>query len=150
MEVIDRMVLEHMELRSALNDLVNTSATSTDQRDELLANLMDRLDLHERAEEETVYQALGMDPDVRPLVLEALEEHRVSRLLFTDLSMLDRENENWLPKLIVANNLITLHMDIEEGNVVPLCKQLFSAEKLKELDMAFKDAERKMIQRVIE
>ncbi len=150
MTVLDRMILEHKELRSGLNDLIKVSTGSTQERAELLRNLMDRLELHERAEERTIYQALGMDPDARMLVLEGLEEHRVSRLLFTDLSSVDPENENWLPKLIVANNVAVMHMEIEESNMVPLAAQLFPKERLDELDGLFKDVQRGMVQAVKE
>jgi len=146
MDIVDRLKQEHVQILSSLNELLSSSVEDVEQYSKAYLDVMMRIDAHERGEEQTVYQALASDIDVRPIALQAMEEHRVTRQLLRDLADVEITEEVWLPKLVVANNVVALHIRIEEGNVFPLIMESFDNNRRQTFDADFTSAEQKILQ----
>lgn len=137
MNIVDRLKEEHREILTLLNDLLMASMDDTEAYSMRYLDLMTRVEAHERGEERTIYNALSADLEERPIALQAMEEHRLIRDLLRDLADVKITDERWLPKLVVANNVISLHIQIEEGNVLTLVQSTFSDGDRERFDRDF-------------
>jgi hypothetical protein len=146
MNIVDRLKQEHVEILASLNDLLSSPIDDAEKYSKAFLEVMMRIDAHERGEEQTVYQALSSDIEVRPIALQAMEEHRVIRELLRELADVEITEEVWLPKLVVANNMIALHVQIEEGNVLPLLQEAFDDAHREQFEKDFVAAEQKILQ----
>ncbi len=145
MNIVDRLKDEHRVIQSMLNDLLKGPIEDSERYSRSFIEIMSRLEAHERGEESTIYQELSTDIQVRPIALQAMEEHKLIRQLMKDLADVEITEEVWIPKLVVANNLISLHVQIEEGNVLELVQQSFDDAKKEELDKRFVEEEEKLL-----
>lgn len=137
MDITERLKKEHIEIMESLNELLGSPIDDAEKYSKAFLEVMMRVDAHERGEEQTIYQALMSDIQVRPIALQAMEEHRVTRELFKDLADVEITEEVWLPRLVVVNNLIALHVQIEEGNVLPLLSETYDDVQREKFDRDF-------------
>jgi len=137
MDIVERLRQEHEEIQTAFAEMLNSEIDDAERYGRQFMDLMIRLESHERAEEQTVYAQLQTDLDIRPIALQALEEHRIARMLMRDLADVEITEETWLPRLVVANNVVSLHIQIEEGNVFPILQQAFEEDGREKLDRDF-------------
>lgn len=148
MNIVDRLKQEHVEIMASMNDLLSGPIDDAEKYSKAFLEVMMRIDAHERGEEQTIYQALATDIEVRPIALQAMEEHRIARLLLKELADVEITEELWLPKLVVANNVIALHIQIEEGNVLPLLQEAFDDAHREQYEKDFVAAEQKIMQQL--
>jgi hypothetical protein len=134
MNIVDRLKDEHREILASLNDLLMAPADDAEAYSKQYLDLMIRLEAHELGEERTIYSALSTDLEVRPIALQAMEEHRLMKGLLRDLTEVEITEEVWLPKLVVANNIISLHIQIEEGNVLTLVQNTYDDTERERFD----------------
>lgn len=148
MDILERIRSEHRDILQSMSDLLNGPIDDAEKYARAYLDLVAKVDAHERGEEQTIYQAIATDPDVRPISLQSLEEHRVIRSLMRDLADVKVNEEIWLPKLVVLNNMVSLHFQIEEGNILPLMDQMISAEDKENFDKEFMAEEQRQIQKI--
>lgn len=146
MNIVERLKQEHVEIMASMNELLSSPIDDAEKYSRAFLEVMMRIDAHERGEEQTIYQALLADQEVRPIALQSMEEHRVVRQLLKDLADVEITEEVWLPRLVVANNMIALHVQIEEGNVLPLVQELFDDAQKEMFDKEFATAEERILQ----
>lgn len=137
MDIVERLRQEHEEIQGMFASLLNSEIDDAERYGRDFIDLMIRLEGHERAEEQSVYAQLQADLDIRPIALQAMEEHRIARMLMRDLADVEITEETWLPRLVVANNVVSLHIQIEEGNVLPLLQQAFDDDAREKLERDF-------------
>ncbi|NLI74101.1 MAG: hypothetical protein GX369_04935 [Euryarchaeota archaeon] len=148
MDITRRLREEHEELQTAFSNMLDLDIIDAESYGRRFIDLMIAVESHERAEEQTIYAKLATDIDVRPIALQSLEEHRILRMLMRDLAELEITEEVWIPRLVVANNMLSLHLQIEEGNIFPLLQELFDEEEREELDREFEAAHRTIVQQL--
>ena len=148
MDIVDRLKEEHEEIQAAFADMLNSEIDDAESYGRKFIDLMIRLEGHERAEEQTIYAQLQADQEIRPIALQAMEEHRIARMLMRDLADVEITEEVWLPKLVVANNMVSLHVQIEEGNVFPLLQQVFDQPAREKLDRDFAMLQTSLVQQL--
>lgn len=122
---------------ATLSEIIGGPIDDAEKYNRAYMEFIMRVDAHERSEEQTIYAALSSDQDVRPIALQSMEEHRIIRNLLKDLADVEITEETWLPRLVVVNNIIALHLQIEEGNVLPLVQQTFDSAKREQFDKDF-------------
>lgn len=148
MDIVKRLKEEHDELQTAFSNILNADIDDPESYGRRFIDLMIAVESHERAEEQTVYALLGSDIEIRPIALQSLEEHRIIRLLMRDLAELEITEEVWIPRLVVANNMLSLHIQIEEGNMLPLIEQMYDRDMREKLDRDFESAHRTTVQQL--
>jgi hypothetical protein len=146
MNIVERLKLEHVEILASMNELLSSPIEDVEKYSKAYLEVMMRIDAHERGEEQTIYQALLADMEVRPIAMQAMEEHRVVRQILKDLADVEVTEEVWLPRLVVANNMIALHIQIEEGNVLPLVQELLDDSQKEAFDKEFTTTEQRILQ----
>ena len=82
-----------------LAQLSDSGIEDVDVRIEVFPDLQMRVDVHAKAEERTLYHALREEDDTKELALEAIEHHRVARVLMVELRNIRVDDELWLPKM---------------------------------------------------
>jgi hypothetical protein len=137
MDIVDRLKDEHKEILAILSDLLTSSVEDPQEYAMRYMNVVMRLEAHEAGEERSILAALSSDLDVRPIALQAMEEHRLMRELLRDLADIEVTEEIWLPRLVVVNNVIALHMQIEEGNVLTLVRDSYDDKERERFDREF-------------
>ena len=148
MDIIKRLREEHDELQTVFSNMLNSEIDDPESYGKRFIDLMIAVESHERAEEQTIYALLGTDLDIRPIALQSLEEHRIMRQLMRDLAEMEITEEVWLPRLVVANNMLSLHIQIEEGNILPLIEQIYDQDMREKLDRDFESAHRTTVQQL--
>src|SRR5512136_1258250 len=125
MDIVDRLKDDHKEILAVLSDLLTSFVEDPQEYAKRYMDMVIRLEAHEAGEERSILAALSTDLEVRPIALQAMEEHRLMRQLLRDLADIEVTEEIWLPRLVVVNNFIALHMQIEEGNVLTLVRSSY-------------------------
>lgn len=101
------------------------------RRSELVAKITQVLRLHTQVEEEILYPA-GKNVD-HDLVLEAFEEHHMIRILLEEIEETAPSNERFMAKLTVLKEMVTTHVEEEEGTLFPEMKDACGMDKLNDL-----------------
>lgn len=148
MDIVRRLKEDHEELQAAFTNLMSSEINDPEAYGRSFIDLMIALESHEKAEELTIYAQLASDLDIRPIALQSLEEHRIARILMRELADVEMTEEVWIPKLVVANNLVSLHIQIEEGNVLPIIEQMFDEDAREKLDRDFDMVHRSTVQQL--
>lgn len=66
-------------------------------------------------------------------VLERYEEHELGKKLIYELDKLDKDDERWMPKMGVLQEIIDLHIDEEENEIFPKAKKIISEKKERQI-----------------
>jgi hemerythrin-like domain-containing protein len=100
------------------------------RRSELVEQITETLRLHTQIEEEILYPpAKDVDHD---LVLEAFEEHHMIRILLEEIGQTPPSNERYAAKLAVLREMVSTHIEEEEGTLFPELKESCGLDKLNE------------------
>ena len=81
------------------------------------------LEVHAALEEELVYPAIAEVIDDEELINEAKEEHHVAKVLIKELRKMDAEDEGFSTKFKVLGELVSHHIEEEEGEMFPQAQE---------------------------
>jgi hypothetical protein len=81
------------------------------------------LEVHAALEEELVYPAFAEVLDDEEVINEAKEEHHVAKLLIKELRKMDAGDEGFATKFKVLGELVSHHIEEEEGEVFPQAQE---------------------------
>jgi len=81
------------------------------------------LEVHAALEEELVYPAVAEVVDDEELINEAKEEHHVAKVLIKELRKMDAEDEGFSTKFKVLGELVSHHIEEEEGEMFPQAQE---------------------------
>ncbi|HEX3013497.1 MAG TPA: hemerythrin domain-containing protein [Methanobacterium sp.] len=86
---------------------------------------------HMLGEEMYFYPALRKEETF--MILERYEEHELAKKLIYELDKLDKDDEHWMPKMGVLQEIIELHIDEEEKKIFPKAKKIISEKKERQI-----------------
>ena len=81
------------------------------------------LEVHAALEEQLVYPAIAEVIDDEETINEAKEEHHVAKLLIKELQKMDAGDEAFGTKFKVLGELVSHHIEEEEGEVFPQAQE---------------------------
>jgi hemerythrin-like domain-containing protein len=115
---------QHQEVKGLFRKLDKSEKAST--RQELMSQIIEKLTVHSTIEEEIFYPAVrGLGSQkAEDIILEALEEHHVVKLVLEELPTLDPEDDHFSAKMTVLSELVEHHADEEEGEMFTLATKL--------------------------
>jgi hemerythrin superfamily protein len=103
-----------------------TETESSDEKEQLVHQILTELFIHATVEEEIVYPAVEVEAeDAEDLIDEAETEHHVVKVLMAELSKMTAEDDHFESKVTVLCELVSHHVREEE-------KEMF--QKLRESD----------------
>ena len=136
MNAIDLLEQDHVRVKDILTQLSESTDRAIKKRTDLLAKLEMELTIHTQLEEEILYPAFkeagGKEQDV--MYYEAKEEHRtVDSLVLPDLKVTDPGSAEFAGRVKVVKELLEHHIEEEETEMFPQCKDLLGKERLEEI-----------------
>jgi hemerythrin-like domain-containing protein len=135
---------DHVKLMGLINQLKETSNRAFAQRDELFNKMKSELLPHMRGEEKAFYPPLQQSKDTKEDAMEALEEHHIAEVSLMELDKLSKQDEFWMPKLMVFKELISHHIDEEESKIFEDARKTLSEEQMRGVIREFQDEKEKV------
>lgn len=109
----------------------------------VFAEIKHDLGLHLEIEEKLFYSALKDEKTVHEKMLEAFEEHNIVKNLLNDLSNFPREDERWMAKMKVLQELVEHHIEEEEGEIFKKAKKVLDKGRSEEIGSQFESEKEK-------
>ena len=112
-------------------------------REAIVTKVVQELSVHAAIEEMVFYPAvrerLAMSDD---MVLEALEEHHVVKILLAELDGMSAGDERYSAKMTVLIEIVRHHVAEEEGDMFPKVRKAMTRTELEDLGAALVEARR--------
>ena len=112
-------------------------------REAIVTKVVQDLSVHAAIEEMVFYPAvrerLAMSDD---MVLEALEEHHVVKILLAELDGMSAADERYGAKMTVLIEIVRHHVAEEEGDMFPKVRKAMTRTELEDLGAALVEARR--------
>ncbi|WP_341522611.1 hemerythrin domain-containing protein [Pseudomonas sp. G.S.17] len=136
MNAIELLEQDHVRVKDILTQLSESTDRAIKKRTDLLAKLEMELTIHTQLEEEILYPAFkeagSKEQDI--MYYEAKEEHRtVDSLVLPDLKMTDPGTPEFSGRVKVVKELLEHHIEEEETEMFPQCKELLGKGRLEEI-----------------
>jgi hemerythrin-like domain-containing protein len=129
-EVLKR---EHAEVHALLDALRETDEPEAKRRTAVLAQVVEHVTAHSRAEQEVIYPVLATSPDASTTVTQALAHHGEIETALRELVACDVHDELWIAKLEVLRAAIDNHVDREEDEVFAALRKVLDDERAERL-----------------
>ena len=137
MDIFELLKRDHENVLGLFDDLEQMQSKAGKKKDtrqdKLFNQLRQELEVHMDGEEELVYPHLQEEEELHPMVLEAIEEHHVARMLLSELAGMPAKDEQWFAKLAVLRENIEHHVDVEEGELFTSAQELLDNSRRKEM-----------------
>lgn len=108
---------DHAEVMSLLDEMKELSERDFKKREKLFTQMKEELVPHLRAEEKAFYPVLRQNKETKEDALEAMEEHHAAELILLELDKMSKQEEFWSAKLSVFSEMISHHIEEEEGKI---------------------------------
>ncbi len=119
---------QHDEVRQFFADCEALEEGEFKRRSDIFSKIFKTLKCHTQIEEEILYpMAKNVDNE---LVLEAIEEHHMIKILLDEIDQTPPSNERYVAKLAVLQEMVESHIDEEEGVLFPEVTESCGTEKL--------------------
>lgn len=128
---------DHDKVDNILQQLKGTTQKQHIKRESLLAKLQEEWVPHMRGEEKLFFPLLKEHLQSRDKSMEAVEEHHVAELVFSEITSLSQDDEKWGAKLSVMQELIEHHVEEEEGEIFELAREVLDEKQMGEIIKAF-------------
>ncbi len=147
-EFFQMLKKDHKEHKGILGQLKATKEGATKKREELFQKLKEELVPHMRAEESTFYKPLLAKKEAREDAMEGVEEHHVTDLVFKELEMMPKGEEEWGAKIGVFKELVEHHIKDEESKVFKSAEKALDHDEMQNIMKKF-DQEKQKIKRTL-
>jgi hemerythrin-like domain-containing protein len=138
-DIFEVLTKEH-RLVSAIIEKIERACDEErfDEAREAFEVMKQKLSAHAAAEEQVVYPAWkDLSDELRELMGEADEEHKLVKDKLEELTALDASDETWKAKLTVLKDLVEHHVEEEEGEIFTAASDEMEEEDAIELATEF-------------
>jgi hemerythrin superfamily protein len=145
MDALELLKSDHDTVRKLFAEFEEAKeAEDTSRMEELAQMIMQELEIHTTIEEEVFYpESEKAGKEVEELVKEGIEEHHVVDLLISELSDLQPDDDEFVPKMTVLIENVEHHAEEEESELFPQLREAFGEERLQELGEALARAKQR-------
>ena len=119
--LFDMLKEDHKEVTGLLTQTIENKDSSQ------FPQIRKMLEVHMEGEEKYFYPKI-MEED-KETALESYEEHHVGKLVLHELKKTDKDNERWIPKMKVLNDILDHHIDEEENQIFPRARDLIDNDQ---------------------
>jgi len=134
MNIYERLKADHDNHRELMRRIVETEGES-DERKQLFDKLLQDVESHAAAEEQTLYAELIESSEAQPQTRHSVTEHKQVSDLLTELQDIDMSSPQWLLTFKQLQENLEHHMSEEEQDVFNLSRDVIDdgrADKLAE------------------
>ena len=103
------------------------------RREKTFGEIRNELTKHTQAEETVFYPECEKHDETRPMIKEALEEHRQVKVLLDEMMDLSINHETFAAKLTVLMENVRHHVREEEEKLLPKVRKVMTSMKLERL-----------------
>lgn len=143
MDVFKLLKKDHQKVKELFERIEGTSGEKT--RDKTFKELAADLAVHSKVEETIVYPRLQQFDELREMVAEAFEEHRVAEQLLEELAAMEQKDQQWDAKLTVLKEMIEHHVEEEEGELFPEAEELLGEDEAAEMGETVEQEKKEMM-----
>lgn len=129
---------DHQVMRRLIADIIETEPDDK-ERKQLFEKLKMQIELHAAIEEQVLYAELLSDKKASEKVQHSSREHLEAAHLINQLSEMDCESKQWIPKLKELEQALEHHMEEEENELFQLAESALDKDKLIEIDQKFRE-----------
>ncbi|MDD4149233.1 MAG: hypothetical protein PHE33_04330 [Bacteroidales bacterium] len=101
--------------------------------------LKKHLDVHHELEEDLLLSKLHKIKKIKDESLESQEEHVILNLALLDLMDFPKDNERWMIKFKVFEEILDHHLSEEEEELFPEAEKILSKKQLTDLGAEFEE-----------
>ncbi len=138
-EFLDVLKKDHNEVRHLLDELIDEREDGAN-REDLFEQLKMELQPHLKAEEKVFYPVLRSKEESKEDTLEAIQEHHVTELVFTELEKGKKSTDEWFAKLSVFKELVEHHIKEEESKIFKQARKNIDKELIGQIMEKFEEA----------
>lgn len=140
-KLFDTLKKEHREVKDSLKKLKKDDSSSEDRLDMISKSLR----IHMKGEEKYFYPALYEFEELRELIIEAMDEHKIAKRALKKLTRTDYDEEGFEARAKLLHDLIEHHTNEEENQIFPKSEKVVGEEQLMKMEEDYMDyKERKM------
>jgi len=138
MDATQLLKKDHKEVKALLKEFERIRERTAQKKQPLVAKICHALTVHAQLEEELIYPVFKevRSHDLKNLVAEAAEEHRVAKTLIGELATMSPDDEQYDAKVTVLGEYVQHHVKEEEKELFPEAHKHLSAKRLEELGEA--------------
>ena len=125
----DRLIDDHRQIRSVLDEMVAAPADSRFKRSRMFLKLKRKLAKHALAEEDVVYPLLHDEPDQAGQSKHLYDEHADMKILLFQLEELLMAGRDWSEPARSLRELVVRHVELEEQTVFPRLRHALSESR---------------------
>lgn len=129
-QLFEMLKRDHRQVEQLMDQLVEGEE---DQRQELFEKLNESLTQHMQLEEKFFYPRIKNAPQLKDQVQDALEEHRETKEYLQKLTKLKIDSEQWLDTLEEMQEGVLHHVEDEEDQIFPQCRDVLDQSQIKEI-----------------
>jgi hemerythrin superfamily protein len=138
MDATQLLKKDHKEVKALFKEFERLRGRAAQKKQSVVAQICHALTVHAQLEEELVYPVLKelRSHEVKDLIAEAAEEHRVAKTLIGELATLSPDGAQYDAKVTVLGEYVQHHVKEEEQELFPKAHKHLSAKRLRELGEA--------------
>lgn len=125
----ERLIRDHREIMSILDEMVAEPAGSRVNRSRLFVMLKRKLAKHALAEEDVVYPLLASQGQTSEQSKHLYQEHADIKIFLFRLEEMVKSGEDWGEQARLLHNLVRGHIDEEERDVFPRLRQTLTRDR---------------------
>jgi hemerythrin-like domain-containing protein len=138
-DILHLIAADHESLRESIEILLMEESSITDKKRQL-ERFLRNLEIHTKTEQQSFYDSVISFKQIRPLILEAYEEHTLADNLCGELKNMSYLSE-WTDaveaKTKVLAELVKRHLEEEEAMLFPLVRNNLTKAELDNLGMVY-------------
>jgi hemerythrin superfamily protein len=127
--IVEILKSEHNLVRTNLKTVLDGNTVNQDIISQTASAALN----HFNGEEKLVFPKFESMPETRRLTFALLEEHGVARKLISDLASGSLDDDRWLAKVKVLDDLVNAHFKDEEDVIFPKAQELLNAQALEDI-----------------
>lgn len=124
-DIIERLISDHREVETLFTQYEALGDRALKSKTKLASKIIQLLTAHSAGEEGVFYPEFRKASGEDAMILEAVEEHHLLKVLLKELSELDAGDEHYDAKMTVLKELVQHHVEEEEGEMFPKAREVF-------------------------
>lgn len=140
MDALELLKTDHRRVGDLFAQVNATDDEKKHQR--LFEQIKSELETHTHIEETLLYPAFEKYGELKPMVLEAYEEHKQIKTLISEITALSEGSERFDAKLKVMGKNVVHHVKEEEHGMFPAVKKFFDVRRLEQLGQEMEAAKK--------
>src|SRR5918994_340381 len=125
---------DHKEVRRLFREFQKAGDDATERKGEIVDKILEALTVHTYLENEAMYpEVRKLLPELEDEILESYEEHHVADVLCMELAAMSPEDERFDAKTMVLIEVVSHHIEEEEGEWFPKVREGLGRKNLQEI-----------------